>query len=463
MGLTWGDNEKDISKDGGIMKIIVRKGEGYANPNDSAVCTVKYTGTADDTKFTTHGEDEEVTLNIDEDFSLPEGLVKALCSMNKGEKATFKVRSEYAYGEKGDEKLGIAPNTNLVYNIDLISFKNEKATWEMDVKEKLAAMVKKKGKGNTYFSMRKYGKAIDFYKKAVAIFPESDLKKAEADDKNDILKTQVSCHSNTALCHLKSLEFAECIKSCNKALRIDKRHVKSIYRRGQAFSYNGENAQALYDLKHALKLSPDDKSIAKLVAVVKRRVQKQKRKEKNLFKGMFDRMTLAQGKNAGYAEGEGDSSSSSSSSSSSDDSSDSSDEEEPEKESTEVKVETPVVPEEKKEAPVEVKEEKPVEVKEEKPVEVKEVPVVEEKPAEIKKEKPAEVKTAAVDKSDSASAAQPAGKKKQVSKKGKKKVVKKGKKVNKSNKSNKNNKGKGKGKKKKVVKKKGKKTAANVN
>merc|ERR1712233_161702 len=176
----------------------------------------------------------------------------------------------------------------------------------------------------------------------------------------------------------------------------------SIYRRGQAFSYNGENAQALYDLKHALKLSPDDKSIAKLVAVVKRRVQKQKRKEKNLFKGMFDRMTLAQGKNARYAEGEGDSSSSSSSSSSSDDSSDSSDEEEPEKKSTEVKVETPVVPEEK--------EEKPVEVKEEKPVEVKEVPVVEEKPAEIKKEKPAEVKTAAVDKSDSASAAQPAGK-----------------------------------------------------
>merc|ERR1712130_477328 len=299
MGLTWGDNEKDISKDGGIMKIIVRKGEGYANPNDSAVCTVKYTGTADDTKFTTHGEDEEVTLNIDEDFSLPEGLVKALCSMNKGEKATFKVRSEYAYGEKGDEKLGIAPNTNLVYNIDLISFKNEKATWEMDVKEKLAAMVKKKGKGNTYFSMRKYGKAIDFYKKAVAIFPESDLKKAEADDKKEILKTQVSCHSNTALCHLKSREFAECIKSCNKALRIDKRHVKSIYRRGQAFSYNGENAQALYDLKHALKLSPDDKSIAKLVAVVKRRVQKQKRKDKNLFKGMFDRMTLAQGKNAG--------------------------------------------------------------------------------------------------------------------------------------------------------------------
>merc|ERR1712130_163478 len=463
MGLSFGDNEKDISKDGGIMKIIVRKGEGYANPNDSAVCTVKYTGTADDTKFTTHGEDEEVTLNIDEDFSLPEGLVKALCSMNKGEKATFKVRSEYAYGEKGDEKLGIAPNTNLVYNIDLISFKNEKATWEMDVKEKLAAMVKKKGKGNTYFSMRKYGKAIDFYKKAVAIFPESDLKKAEADDKKEILKTQVSCHSNTALCHLKSREFAECIKSCNKALRIDKRHVKSIYRRGQAFSYNGENAQALYDLKHALKLSPDDKSIAKLVAVVKRRVQKQKRKEKNLFKGMFDRMTLAQGKNAGYAEGEGDSSSSSSSSSSSDDSSDSSDEEEPEKKSTEVKVETPVVPEEKKEAPVEVKKEKPVEVKEEKPV---------------------EVKPAAVDKSDSASAAQPAGKKKQVSKKGKKKVVKKGKKVNKSNKSNKNNKkkvvkkgekvnksnksnknnkGKGKGKKKKVVKKKGKKTAANVN
>merc|ERR1712130_791991 len=177
MGLSFGDNEKDISKDGGIMKIIVRKGEGYANPNDSAVCTVKYTGTADDTKFTTHGEDEEVTLNIDEDFSLPEGLVKALCSMNKGEKATFKVRSEYAYGEKGDEKLGIAPNTNLVYNIDLISFKNEKATWEMDVKEKLAAMVKKKAKEILIFQCANMGRRLTSIKRQLLFFQNLTLKK----------------------------------------------------------------------------------------------------------------------------------------------------------------------------------------------------------------------------------------------------------------------------------------------
>lgn len=181
--LSFGDNEKDISDgDGGVLKIMVRKGEGYQNPSDSGVCQVKYTGSANDKVFTTHGADEEVTLNIDEDLTMPDGLNKALQSMNKGEKATFKVRSDYAYGAEGNKELGIAPNTDLVYNIDLLSFENEKSSWDMDVKEKLASMVKKKKKGNTLFGMRKYSKACDFYSKALGVFLESDLKKDDLGD-----------------------------------------------------------------------------------------------------------------------------------------------------------------------------------------------------------------------------------------------------------------------------------------
>merc|ERR1711994_198984 len=255
--LSFGDNEKDISDgDGGVLKIMVRKGEGYQNPNDSGVCQVKYTGTANDKVFTTHDADEEVTLNIDEDLKMPDGLNKALQSMNKGEKATFKVRSDYGYGAEGNKDLGIPPNTDLVYNIDLLSFENEKSSWDMDVKEKLASMVKKKKKGNTLFGMRKYSKACDFYSKALGVFLESDLKKDDLadEDKKEIKKNQVSCHSNTALCKLKSKDFAECIESCNKALELDADNVKAIFRRGQAHAYNGSNVNALSGLKAAQKL-----------------------------------------------------------------------------------------------------------------------------------------------------------------------------------------------------------------
>jgi len=142
--LSFGDNEKDISDDGGVKKIVVRKGEGYESPNDTSVCKVKYTGSANDAIFTTHDPEEEVELNIDEDLKMPDGLVKALQSMNKAEKAIFKVKSNYAYGAEGNKELGIKADTDVEYTIELISFESEKASWDMDNKDKIASMTKKK-------------------------------------------------------------------------------------------------------------------------------------------------------------------------------------------------------------------------------------------------------------------------------------------------------------------------------
>merc|ERR1712228_656653 len=238
-----------------------------------------------------------------------------------------------------------------------------------------------KKKGNTLFGMRKYSKACDFYSKALGVFLESDLKKDDLadEDKKEIKKNQASCHSNTALCKLKSKDFAECIESCNKALELDADNVKAIFRRGQAHAYNGSNVNALNDLKAAQKLNPDDKQIAKMVLVIKKRVKKQKQAEKDLYKGMFSKVTLARGKTAGYPEAEGDSSSSSSSSSD-DSSSDDEDEGDDDKkeEKTEAKEEPKTEP--KKEEKTEVKEEPKTEPKKEEKTEVKEKKAQNKKP-----------------------------------------------------------------------------------
>merc|ERR1712083_216423 len=250
----------------------------------------------------------------------------------------------------------------------------------------------------TLFGMRKYSKACDFYSKALGVFLESDLKKDDLaeEDKKEIQKNQVSCHSNTALCKLKSKDFAECIESCNKALELDADNVKAIFRRGQAHAYNGSNENALNDLKAAQKLNPDDKQITKMVLVIKKRVKKQKQAEKDLYKGMFNKVTLARGRTAGYPEAEGDSSSSSSSSS---DDSSSSDEDEDDDDKKEDKKrrqkrrqkKDPKVTETepKKEEKTEAKEEPKIEPKKEEKTEVKEEPKTEPK-KEVKKQKQAE-------------------------------------------------------------------------
>merc|ERR1712154_584105 len=270
----------------------------------------------------------------------------------------------------------------------------------------------------TFFGMRKYDKACDFYSKALGVFSESDLKKDDIkeEEKKEIKTNQASCHSNTALCKLKLKQFTDCIESCVKALELEPENVKAIYRRGQAHAYNGNNPSALVDLKKAKELNPEDKQIQKMVEVIRKRLRLEKKKEKDLYRGMFEKMTLAKGKNAGYAEAEGDSSSSSSSSSDDSSGDDDDDDDDDKDEKTEAKKEEEPKKDEKEPAKEEPK-------KEEEPV--KEEP---------KEEEPAESEN-----------------KKEQKKPKKKKLVKK---ANKSNKSNNPGKGKKKVVKKKPVKKK---------
>jgi len=291
--LSFKENEEDVTDDGGVMKKVIRKGEGYQRPNDTGKCVVKYTGSANDNIFTTHNAEEEVALNIDEDLKMPLGLSCALQSMDKGEIASFKVKASYGYGPQGNNTLGIPPNTDLVYVIELISFENEKDTFDMDVKEKIASIIKRKDKGNSFYKMKQYSQSIKFYEQAVDIeFKEEEKKNLTEEEKKEIDNLQVACHSNTALCKLKGKKYTEAIESCNKSLAIQEDHVKSLFRRGQAHLYNGDDSAALKDLKEAKKLKPDDQAIKKLLKTVQKRIRKQKKKEKKLYAGLFEKTNL---------------------------------------------------------------------------------------------------------------------------------------------------------------------------
>jgi hypothetical protein len=44
--------------------------------------------------------------------------------MSLGEKARFRVKPNYAFGDKGNPSLGIPPNTELTYIIEVLSVRN---------------------------------------------------------------------------------------------------------------------------------------------------------------------------------------------------------------------------------------------------------------------------------------------------------------------------------------------------
>jgi len=142
-------NKQKVTDDSGVVKEILQTGDGYNRPNDGAKVTVSYVGKT--TSGTVVEEAKEESFVIGDEPSRLEGLEEGIKNMLKKEKSEFYIKSNYGYGEQGNEKKAVPPNTDLVYTVELIDFEKGKESWEMNQDEKLASGTKTKNQGNTFF------------------------------------------------------------------------------------------------------------------------------------------------------------------------------------------------------------------------------------------------------------------------------------------------------------------------
>jgi len=117
----------DISpkQDGGVMKQILREGEGDLTPPNGCKVKVHYTGTLlDGTQFDSSRDRDQPF-----EFDLGKGsVIKAwdigVASMKKNERAILTCAPEYAYGKNGSPP-SIPPDSTLKFDVEVISWKGE--------------------------------------------------------------------------------------------------------------------------------------------------------------------------------------------------------------------------------------------------------------------------------------------------------------------------------------------------
>jgi len=113
------------NKDGGILKEILREGEGDERPSKGDKVTVHYVGTLlDGTPFDSSRDRGDKFV-----FDLGKGQVikswdVGVASMRKGELARLTCAAPYAYGEQGSPPK-IPPNATLVFEVELFSWKGD--------------------------------------------------------------------------------------------------------------------------------------------------------------------------------------------------------------------------------------------------------------------------------------------------------------------------------------------------
>ncbi|XP_009702788.1 PREDICTED: peptidyl-prolyl cis-trans isomerase FKBP5-like, partial [Cariama cristata] len=111
---------EDLFEDGGIIRRIKRKGEGYSNPNEGATVEIHLEGFCGGTRFDC--KDVKFVVGEGEDHDIPIGIDKALEKMQRGEHCILYLGPRYGFGEAGKPKYGIQANAELVYEVTLKSF-----------------------------------------------------------------------------------------------------------------------------------------------------------------------------------------------------------------------------------------------------------------------------------------------------------------------------------------------------
>ncbi|KAM2009205.1 hypothetical protein FF1_003781 [Malus domestica] len=142
--LSW-TSINDISKDGGIIKKILKEGEKWENPKDLDEVIVNFEAQLEDKTLV--AKYQAVEFTVKDGYFCP-AISKAVKTMKKGEKVLLTVKPQYGFGDKGKPASGsegaVPPNTTLHITLELVSWRTVS---EVTDDKKVIKKILKEGEG----------------------------------------------------------------------------------------------------------------------------------------------------------------------------------------------------------------------------------------------------------------------------------------------------------------------------
>jgi len=219
------------------------------------------------------------------DYELPRGFYMCLKNTKKDELNFFKLKSNefYTFGSAGSQKFGIAPNTDLFFEMTVTNFdKYDINSWKLDSKDKIPRALELKDIANKFFRRKNLALAKEVYSDIIKI--TKDMKDKDADEAKSITLT---CYSNCALVETQLNNFSGASEEIEKGLEIDSKHQKLRYRKAFLLFKQGDFSAADKILDSLIMEFPDNKSFKILGRKNARLIKDSERKARKLARKMF--------------------------------------------------------------------------------------------------------------------------------------------------------------------------------
>ncbi|XP_010891852.1 inactive peptidyl-prolyl cis-trans isomerase FKBP6 isoform X2 [Esox lucius] len=294
--LRLGQQMQDILGDGGILKEVVQPGEGQPVPRDSSV-SIHFSGFLEysDRPFeTTNQLKYPRMMKLGRDVTLY-GLELGILTMKKGEFSRFLFLPEYAYGDMGCPPL-IPPFATVLYEVQVLDFLDSAQVDEfftLSLEEQntvplyklLNVVDTERSFGNRCFNQSRFEDAKDRYKQALTLLGNREVEGEE--EKRSIAAAQLPIYLNLSLTQLRLDRPLKALVYSHKALKIDPKNTKALFRCGQAYLELFEYEKAQDYLMMAQANKPFDTDINNLLRKLAICYNNSLDKEKELCSKMF--------------------------------------------------------------------------------------------------------------------------------------------------------------------------------
>lgn len=188
------------------------------------------------------------------------GRILTQFSIIQGEITCVKVISRYAFGPKGLPPV-VPADADVEYRLELVQIKDfAKSPAEMSDPELLRAVRVHKERGNFFFGIEEWEKALRCYQRAMKYSERSPLqggpapKQSEGEEEDmevvsaayagDLNELRVSCINNSATVLEKMERNKEALDACVALLEFDPKHLKSLLRVARISTLQGNYKEA---------------------------------------------------------------------------------------------------------------------------------------------------------------------------------------------------------------------------
>jgi len=283
----WKGQDISPGKDGSIIQTILAPGTGFESPQDCMPVKISITGKYDGVEF----DKRDVSMEIGDCVSsnLITGIEIAVKKMKKGERSRFDIESKHAFGNMGNAAMNIPPYATVTYEIHLKEFDKIKESYSLDTAdEKLKYAEDFKTRATSRFQTGNLVYAVKLYEKSASYIEyDSEFTEEEKSKRNGLM---LSLKLNLALCYLKMADPAGVITECDKALEIDPKNEKGLYRKGQALMLKSEFEEAKVQFQQLLAENSENKQALIQIKNCDIKIRENRNKEKKLYQSMFSKV-----------------------------------------------------------------------------------------------------------------------------------------------------------------------------